>query len=380
MAIGAVVTRNHFCLRCFHPGWYAAVMGTAIVGIMLAANPGNWAVLRPAAQTGARVVAVLVAVLMLGLAIPYILRWIGHPSEALADFRSPTLGPLYATVPAGFLVAAVMAGSVGPLMIAPALVHALVFWLAWVGVPLTFVVSVASMYSLLAARSTPMESVNGAWFIPPVANIIVPVVLSQLMPGAGPDMSRLLLFTGYGFWGMGFILFLLVLSLLHDRLVIHQLPPAQQAPSLVIGLGPIGVGSLALLKMSAAGAPVLGAAAPTVAAVSMVGASILWGFGIWWFATTAVVMLRYLIRDPLPYGLGWWAFTFPVGAFTMATLGLARAWNIGGVEYLGVALAALLIVLWLTVSLRTLLASLSGEAWSPAHRRGLTPVPGPAPV
>ncbi len=364
--------RHGFCLRCFHPGWYAAVMGTGIVAIALAANPGNWSGLRGPALDGARAVAVLVALLMVGLAVPYAARLVRYPREALADFRSPVLGPMYATVPAGLLVGAVVAGSVGPLILSRAVVYDLVFWLAWVGVPLTFAVSVAFVYAMLSQRDNSMAQVSGSWFIPPVANIVVPLVLVELAAHADPATLRLLTFAGYAFWGMGFVLFLLVLSLLHDRLVLHPMPPAGMAPSLVIGLGPVGVGALALLRLSATSAPLFGHFAGSVSTLSLITASVLWGFGLWWFFTTLVVMVRYLVEGPLPYGMGWWAFTFPLGAFTMATLALARAWRLTDVEYMGVGLVALLLVLWLVVTLRTLWASISGEAWAPG-RGGASP-------
>ncbi len=372
--------RSGFCLRCFHPGWFAAVMGTGIVGIAFAANPGNWSQLQGGANDAARVMAVITAVLFVGLAGPYALRWLRYPKEALADFRNPLVGPLYATVPAGMLVAAVVASSVGPLLVSPAVVYDLVFWLAWLGVPLTFVVGVAFVYSLMSSRSTAMEAVNGAWFIPPVANIVVPLVLVPLMTHADPATARLLLLTSYAFWGMGFVLFLLVLSLLHDRLVLHPLPQAAMAPSLVIGLGPVGVGALALIKISAAGAPVFGSLAPTIGLISLIAGSILWGFGLWWFAAAAVVMVRYLAQGPLPYGMGWWAFTFPLGAFTMATLALARGWQLAYVDYLAVGLVVLLVLLWLMVAVRTVWATVTGEAWAPNRPAAAQPLPGTGPA
>lgn len=374
MAPSEDAARPRFCLRCFHPGWFAAVMGTGIVGIAFAANPGNWHPLLGDAQDAARVMAVITAVLFVGLAGPYVLRWLRYPKEALADFRNPLVGPLYATVPAGILVAGVMASSVGPLLLSSAVVYDVVFWLAWVGVPLAFLVGVAFAYTLMSARSTAMESVNGAWFIPPVANIVVPLILLPFMAHATPTMARLLLLTSYAFWGMGFMLFLLVLSLLHDRLVLHPLPLAAMAPSLVIALGPVGVGALALIKIAAAGAAVFGPLAPTVSLISLIAGSMIWGFGLWWFATAAVLMVRYLANGPLPYGMGWWAFTFPLGAFTMATFTLARAWKVNYVEYLGVALVVLLVALWLMVTVRTLWAIATGEAWAPT-RPHLTALP-----
>ena len=67
-------------------------------------------------------------------------------------------------------------------------------------------------------------------------------------------------------------------------------------------------------------------------AVSTIGAAVLWGFGVWWLAAALVLLGAYLRRGRLPYGLGWWAFTFPLGAFTASTLGLGRAWHIDVLE------------------------------------------------
>ncbi len=72
-------------------------------------------------------------------------------------------------------------------------------------------------------------------------------------------------------------------------------------------------------------------------------------------------------RLPAPrataYGLGWWAFTFPLGAFTVVTLTLARAWHLSLLEWAGAALFILLAAFWLTVTARTLRAVRTGEAW-----------------
>lgn len=67
--------------------------------------------------------------------------------------------------------------------------------------------------------------------------------------------------------------------MLHDRLVLHPLPGAPLAPALWIGLGPVGVGVLALLALARAGEPVFSAAGPAVTVVSQLAATGLWGFG-----------------------------------------------------------------------------------------------------
>ena len=106
-----------------------------------------------------------------------------------------------------------------------------------------------------------------------------------------------------------------------------------------------------------------GDAAPAVQAVSLIGASALWGFGAWWLAAAAVLLVTYLRRGRLPYGLGWWAFTFPLGAYAASTLALARAWHAGALEALAAVLFIGLVGFWVVVAAGTLRAVRSGDVW-----------------
>ncbi|HEY5433947.1 MAG TPA: hypothetical protein VIK13_01825, partial [Candidatus Limnocylindrales bacterium] len=280
-------------LRGFHPGWYGAVMGTAIVGIVSYQNPGQVADLADAMQALGVLMVALSALLAVGLGIPYVARWLRYPDTARADLSNPVLGALYATFPAGLLVLAVGIATVGPSVLSADATFALVAVLSAFGIVLAFAMSVVFAALLFTSHGVEPQAVNGAWFIPPVVMIIVPLVLVPLAGHVGAADLGLLLAVGYGAWGMGLLLFVLVASLLYDRLVFHPLPAAPLAPSLWIGLGPIGVGSLALLRLAQVGAPLWGDAAPAVGAVSLIGASALWGFGAWWLAAAAVLLGAY---------------------------------------------------------------------------------------
>lgn len=357
-------------LRGFHPGWFGAVMGTAIVGVAASANPGGVAALAGPARTLGQVMAVLAAVLAVVLGAGYLGRFVRHRDAALADLRDPVAGALYGTLPGGILVLAAAAAAIGPTWFSPSAVRDLVAGLDWVGVPLAFVMSVVFAYLLFVRSELVPETVNGGWFIPPVVNIVVPLVLVPLIPGASPEVARALLLASYAFFGMGFLLYLLVVTMLHHRLVLHPLPHAGLAPSLWIGLGPIGVGALALVKMAGAGAAAFGPVEPTVAMVSKLAATALWGFGIWWLAAAVLLLVHYLRSGPLPYGLGWWGFTFPLGAYTVATLALAHAWDLRGLDWAGAGLFVLLGLFWLLVAGRTTWALRTGEAWKAAAPAG----------
>ena len=350
-------------LRGFHPGWYGAVMGTAIVGIVAYQNPGGTAALRGAAQAFGVGMVGLAAFLGIALGIPYVARWLRHSDAARADLANPVAGALYGTFPGGILVVAVGLATVGPSELPADLVTALVTVLAAVGMVLAFAVSVAFASLLFTSHTVEPQAANGAWFIPPVVTIVIPMALVPLAPHVARSDLPLLLAAGYAFWGMGFLLFVLVASLLYDRLVFHPLPAAPLAPSLWIGLGPIGVGSLGLLRLAQAGSPLWGAAAPTLATLSSIAATILWGFGLWWLAAAALLLAGYLRRGRLPYGVGWWAFTFPLGAYAASTLALARAWQSAWLEALAVGLFLLLVGFWVPVALGTLRAARTGDAW-----------------
>jgi C4-dicarboxylate transporter/malic acid transport protein len=349
-------------MRDLHPGWFASVMGTAIVAVATYDNPGNVTALRGVAHGLGTGLAVLAYALGAVLAVAYAVRWSRHTDACRADLRHPVLGAMHATLPGGLLVLAVMTSVIGSELFPAAAVTALIATLAAVGAALGLVLSVAFAYTLFTGE-TAAASVNGGWFIPPVVTIIIPMALAPLIPHAGAGTARLLLALGYATYGMGFLLFLLTMGLLHDRLVLHPMPPAALAPTVWIALGPVGVGALAPLALARAGQPVLGAASATVTTISELFATAVWGFGLWWLAIAVALLVRYVRAGQLPFHLGWWAFTFPLGAFTVATLTLARAWQAPALEAVAVLLFLTLVAFWVTVTARTAAATGTGRIW-----------------
>jgi len=349
-------------VRDLHPGWFASVMGTAILAVATYLNPGNLTALQGAAHGLGAGLAVLAYALGAGMALAYAARWARHRDAALADLHHPVLGAMHATLPGGLLVLAVMTSVVGPELLPAGAVTALIAVLAGVGSVLAVVISVAFAMTLFVG-DPPAAAVNGGWFIPPVVTIIIPMALTPLVPHVSPGNARLLLALGYAAYGMGFLLFLMILGLLHDRLVLHPLPPAQLAPTLWIGLGPVAVAALALLALARAGQDTFGIAAPAVTVLSQLFGTAMWGFGLWWLAIAVTLLVRYLRAGTLPFHLGWWAFTFPLGAYTVATLTLARTWQAPALEVVAAALFLALVGFWVVVTAKTLTATRTGRIW-----------------
>ncbi|MHB1594072.1 MAG: SLAC1 family transporter [Streptosporangiaceae bacterium] len=357
-------------LADFNPGWFGAVMGTGVIAIIASTDPGHLAALGDTMTDVSYTAAALAGLLAVVLGIAYLARWVRYPSVAWADLRDPTVGPLHGTFPGGILVLAAVTAAVGPKVLPAASVPVVVEVLDAIGIPLALGISLVFAYLLFTVEHQDTRVVNGGWFIPPVVTIIVPVVLVPLLHQVGPSAARLLLFTGYAFWGTGFLLFVLVLSMLHDRMIVHALPPAAMAPSLWIVLGPAGVGAAALVDLAHAAPLALGTMAASIGPVSLVAACILWGFGAWSLLVALALMGRYLHAGRLPFGIGWWGFTFPIGALTLAAASLADAWSLAVLGDIALGLFAFLVVVWLVVTAATLVSVLSPV---PAARRGPEP-------
>ena len=84
----------------------------------------------------------LLALLAVGLGIPYVARWVRHPGAAGADLMNPVVGALHATFPAGLLVLAVGIATVGPSVLSADATFTLVAVLAAIGIVLGFAMSV----------------------------------------------------------------------------------------------------------------------------------------------------------------------------------------------------------------------------------------------
>lgn len=351
-------------LRGFHPGWFGAVMGTAVVGIVAYQNPGGAAGAADAGHAVGVLMVALAAVLAVVLGVPYVARWVRHPAAAMADLLSPAVGGLHGTFPAGLLVLALGAATVGPSVADGPTVSGVVIGLGIVGSALALAVGVAFAVGLVLRPEVEPQAVNGSWFIPPVAAVIVPVVLAAIAPRVSPADLPGLVAAGYAALGIGLLLFVVVFALLYGRLVMHPLPAAPLAPSLWIALGPAGVGALAMLRLAAAAGPAWADAAPAVGHASAMAATAIWGFGLWWLVLAAIVLAVYRRRGAIPFSVGWWGFTFPLGAFDAATLAIARTWKADWIEALGVLLFALLLVFWAAVAAQTLRAVRTGSAWA----------------
>jgi C4-dicarboxylate transporter/malic acid transport protein len=347
-------------IRQFTPNWYAATMGTGILAICLGQFPAM-----PGLHMAGEALWLANILLFSGLTVLYAGKWLLHPREALRAFEHPVVSMFFGCIPMG--LATIINGMVlfgVPLFGAAAASAAAYLW--WADAGLAVLAGLAIPFAMFTRQEHAFDEMSAVWLLPIVACEVTAASGGLLLPHiAGAAAQMTVLFASYVLWACSVPLALGILTILFLRMALHKLPPAGMAATAFLALGPIGTGALGMLLLGA-DAPAIFAAnglpgiGEIAAGLGLVAGITLWGFGLWWMLIALLITLRYL-RVGIPFNLGWWGFTFPLGVYSLATLKLASTLNLTFFSAFGGVLVVLLAVMWLIVAKRTVQGAWRGE-------------------
>lgn len=362
-------------IRQFTPNWFAMTMGTGVLALALAQLPWAGAALLRLAEA----LWGLAAMLFVLFSLLYAARWVLFFEEARRIFGHATVSMFIGTIPMGLatLLNGLLLFGV-PRWGAAAVSLAETLW--WLDVAMALACGVCIPYLMFTRQRHRIDEMTAVWLLPVVAAEVA-AVSGALLAGHLPDMDsryRVLL-ASYVLWAYSMPVAFSILVILFLRMALHRLPPANMAASSWLALGPIGTGALGMLVLdeqapavfAAQGLASVGAMAH---GLGVVAATLLWGCGVWWLLLAVLVTARYL-RTGLPFNLGWWAFTFPLGVYALATLKLGALFGHPFFDMMGTVLVAWLAVLWCLVTVRTLEGAWRGHLFvAPclAHGQGMS--------
>ncbi|EJM59704.1 TDT family transporter [Pseudomonas sp. GM48] len=348
-------------IRQFTPNWFAATMGTGVLALALAQLP----VAMPALHAFAEALWLFNIALFLLFTALYAARWLLFFNEARRIFGHSTVSMFFGTIPMGlatiingFLVFGLPRWGEGVISLAE------VLW--WLDVAMSLACGVLIPYMMFTRQEHSIDQMTAVWLLPVVAAEVAAASGGLLAPHLADVHSQLVvLVTSYVLWAFSLPVAFSILTILLLRMALHKLPHENMAASSWLALGPIGTGALGMLVLgadaplifSANGLPGVGEIA---AGLGLVAGITLWGFGLWWMLMALLITVRYL-RAGIPFNLGWWGFTFPLGVYSLATLKLASTLNLTFFNVFGCVLVALLAVMWLIVGKRTVLGAWRGE-------------------
>jgi C4-dicarboxylate transporter/malic acid transport protein len=287
----------------------------------------------------------------------YAARWIFFFDGARRIFDHSVVSMFFGAIPMG--LATIVNGFLvfGPSLLGEATAVSIAQSLWWVDVAMSVACGLLVPYLMFTRQQHSMEKMTAVWLLPIVAAEVAAASGALLAPHLPAADAFTVLVLGYVLWGYSVPLAMSILVLHVLRLVLHKLPERNMGASAWLSLGPIGTGALGLM--------LLGADAPQIFAANglagvgevafgagLIGGGMMWGYGSWWLLLAVLKTIRYA-REGLPFNLGWWGFTFPLGVYALATLTLARLTHLTLFSAIGGALVVGLAAFWLLVATRT---------------------------
>lgn len=312
-------------LAHFPVSFFAVVMGTG--GLSLATHKLER--LLDAGPRASLVIGGIAGAAFLVIGLLYLAKALRHPRAVIAEWHHPVRLSFFPTISISLLVLSLVALPVSRDAAEP-------LWIA--GTVMQVVFSLAVLSAWIGHREFQPPHLNPAWFIPAVGNIIVPV--------AGVPLGYVE--PSWFFFSFGLLFWLVLLTLVFNRLIFHTPLPERLLPTLTILIAPPAIGFLAWLGLSGHGIDAF--------------AHILFYAGLALFLLVATQAGR-MVR--IKFALSWWAYSFPLAALTTAAAVFADA--IGGRTITGIffALYALLAVVLTVLVIATVRAIFAGAICRP---------------
>lgn len=239
-----------------------------------------------------------------------------------------------------------------------------VLW--WIDVAMALACGVLIPFMMFTRQQHSIDQMTAVWLLPVVAAEVAAASGGLLAPHLADASAQFtLLITSYVLWAYSVPVALSILVILLLRMALHKLPHESMAASSWLSLGPIGTGALGML--------VLGSDAPAIFAahgmagiggvaegIGLIGGVLFWGLGLWWMVLALLITGRYF-REGIPFNLGWWGFTFPLGVYAVTTLKLGSMLHLAFFNFVGVVLVLLLAIMWIIVAAKTLVGAYRGN-------------------
>jgi len=260
----------------------------------------------------------LTLILMLILLAMYSYKIIRFPKEVIAELKHPIKMNFVPAISISLLLLSIAFYALGYIAISK---------YTWtVGAVLQLSLTYWVLYNWVHHDFFTPEHSNPAWFIPIVGNIIVPIVGVHHAP---VELS-------WFFFSIGLIFWIVVKSILVNRIIFHTPLQERLIPTLFIFIAPPAVGFISYLALNNHELNQFG--------------MVLYFFGL---AMTLLMMVSIGKFMKLSFALSWWAFTFPLAAMAIASYKMSQVAHSDFYLYIAIVIHAVLFILILNFLAKT---------------------------
>lgn len=262
------------------------------------------------------------------ITLGYAAKMLVHPAAFKADWNHPIRATFFPAASISLLLMSVtfLPENEG---------IANILWIA--GAVMQGVLTLAIIGRWIGHKPFEYSHINPAWFIPAVGSVVAPIGGVQL---GYTEISWLFFSGGLMFW-------IILLTLVMNRLIFHTPLPGKLLPTLVIMIAPPAVAFISYLQL-------------TDGVDSF--AHILLNLGY----VFALIVLTQIPRiATLPFAMSFWALSFPVASLTIASFRYGALVQSRPHEIIGMLLLTVLVAIIAVLAMRTLLAILRGQICLP---------------
>jgi|GEM_PF-4097817 len=282
----------------------------------------------------------------------YFLKFIFYifdKEKFIGNLKNPSISNLHSAIPIASALISIMLIQIElPYLNKYNIYLSILFWLISLILSSIFIILIPINLKFIAKP----EQVSGTWFLPPVG-LFVLISAGSILALKFSYWGFYILLINFFLFGPAFILYFLTLSLVYFRSKFYELKEPNITPTFNIVLAPVGVSILAMLTTSKLlltndfmnlSNLFLG--------ISKIYSLIMFGYGLW--ALLGLSLLYYRISKeigPISFSELWWAFIFPIGAFTLASINLYSVTNLIFIKIFYFILYFILLFLWIYVFL-----------------------------
>ncbi len=355
-------------IKQFGPNWFTTVMGIGIVSGLTYTSP----ISIPFQHVIGETLFGLVNVVFVIAVVLWLLRWILHTHEALDDFRHPVRALFYGAFAMGINVVGNDYLLIGTHILTNQVAMDISKTIWVIGTIVSIFTVIVVPYLLFTEHKVETNQALATWLIPVVPPIVAAATGANLLSywnGTNTQFSIFALIIAM--FGITFFLFIMVSGLVYSRLVYHRRVSGQDAPSIWVEIGPIGMSMATFSTIPLKTQTLFSQYSTILHTIGLVFSISMWGIGIWWIIIAMMHSLLHLSKrgDGLSFHMGWWSYVFPIGSFTTGTYAL---YHLMSYPFFSIASVIQLAILWgcfAIVFTRTVIGVWNGSLlqWRASH-------------